>query len=291
MARANSTPSTRSTAQNMKDDGERAAKKVAYSPTMEALTRLGYAVRGLMYVTIGAIAFQAATGKASSPTDQVGAIAALGHLPTGRILLWVILVGLIAYSLWGIIRAVLDPFHKGTDLKGLMARGGYIISAVTYVFFALATYGLLRGSGSSGGSGQTIQFVSKIMEMPAGRVAIAIIGVATVLGGLYQIYSGLTMNFEQHLKPYALSADQLKVAKQMGKIGTAVRGFVVAIIGAFLVVAATSADPSKARGFSGALDFLGKQPFGLWVLAVVAAGLIFLGIYSLMSAAWFRYRR
>ena len=281
----------RSTAENIKDDGERAAKKAAYSPLMEALTRLGYAVRGVIYVTIGAIALQAATGKATTPADQIGAIATLGRLPSGRVILWVILAGLAAYSLWGLIRAILDPFHKGNDTKGLLARGGYLVSAVTYAFFALTTYGLLRGTGSSGGSGQTIQFVSMLMQGPAGRLLVAIIGLAVLFGGLYQIYSGMTMNFEPYLKPYALTADEFKTAKQMGKIGTAVRGLVIGIMGAFLVLAATSADPSKARGFSGALDFLGHQTFGLWVLGIVAAGLIFLGLYSLMSAAWFRFRR
>jgi hypothetical protein len=101
----------------------------------------------------------------------------------------------------------------------------------------------------------------------------------------------MTMNFEPRLKPYALSGDELRTAKQMGKIGTAVRGLVIGVMGAFLILAATSADPSKARGFSGALDFLGHQPFGLWVMGILAAGLIFLGLYSLMSAAWFRFRR
>jgi hypothetical protein len=94
-----------------------------------------------VYVTIGAIAFQAATGKATSPADQVGAIATLGRLPSGRIILWVILVGLAAYALWGVIRAVLDPLRKGSDTSGLLARAGYLISAVTYAFFAFTTYG------------------------------------------------------------------------------------------------------------------------------------------------------
>ncbi len=289
MARTQS--SNQSTAESIKDSGTRAAKKAAYSPLMDALVRLGYAVRGVMYVTIGAIAFQAATGKATTPADQIGAIAALGRGPSGRFILWVILIGLAAYALWGVIRAILDPFNKGSDNSGLLARAGYLISAVTYAFFAYTTYGLLQGRASSGGSVQSIQFVSRLMQGPSGRLLVAVIGVAVLLGGLYQIYAGITMNFEQRFKTYALSGDQLRTAKQMGKIGYAVRGLVVGIMGAFLILAATSADPSKARGFSGALDFLGHQTFGLWVLGVVAAGLIFLGIYSLMSAAWFRLRR
>jgi uncharacterized protein DUF1206 len=290
MARANTNTGTRSTADNIKAEGERAAKKAAYSPTMDMLARLGYAVRGIMYVTIGAIALQAALGKTSSPADQIGAIARLGEGPGGRLLLWVILVGLAAYSLWGLIRAVLDPFHKGSDTAGLMARGGYLISAASYAFFAYATYGLLRGTGGSG-SGASMSFIGQLMQMPAGRILVAVIGLATLAGGLYQIYAGLTMNFEHRFKPYALSADQLRTAKQLGKIGTAVRGIVVAIMGAFILLAASSADPSKARGFSGALSFLGQQPYGLYILAIIAAGLIFLGLYSLMSAAWFRLRR
>ena len=272
--------------EDVKDQGKQAAKKAAYSSQMELLARIGYAVRGILYVTIGAIALQAALGKANSPTDQVGAIAAIGHLPAGRILLWVMLIGLAAYSLWGIVRAIADPFHKGT-----MARLGYVVSAVAYAFFAFATYNLLRGTGSSGGSSQIVQFVSKLMEMPAGRLAVAVIGVAVLLGGLYQIYMGVTSNFEQTLKPYALSADEYRAAKDMGKIGTSVRGIVVGIMGFFLILAGTSADPSKARGFSGALSFLGHQPYGIYLLGIVAAGLIFLGLYSLMSAAWFRLRR
>ena len=287
------TTSTRkqSTADNIKADSKRAATKAAYSPLMDALARLGYAVRGVMYVAIGSIALQAALGKTTSPADQIGAIAAIGHLPSGRILLWVMLVGLASYSLWGLIRAILDPFHKGHDTGGLLARGGYLVSAVTYAFFAVATYGLINGSGSSSSSNQTIQFVGKLMENPAGRYLVAGIGLAVLIGGLYQIYAGLTMNFEHRFKPYALSGDELKTAKQMGKIGTAVRGLVVGIIGVFLILAATSADPGKARGFSGALSFLGNQPYGIYVLAIVAAGLIFLGLYSLMAAAWFRLKR
>ena len=289
MARAKA--GRRPVSKEIKHDSERAARKAAYSPLMDALARLGYAVRGVIYVTVGAIAFQAATGRASSPADQVGAIAALGSLPTGRIILWVILVGLAGYSLWGVIRAVLDPFQRGSDTNGLLTRAGYLGSAVTYAFFALTAYGLLHGSGASSGNAQTIQLVGRLMQVAVGRWLVAIVGLGVLISGLYQIYAGLTMNFDHRFKPYALTGDQLKTAKQMGKIGVAVRGLVIGMTGAFLVLAATSADPSKARGFSGALEFLGQLPFGLWLLGIVAAGMIFLGLYSLMSAAWFRLKR
>ncbi len=290
MARTN-TGNRPSPADNIRNQGERVAKKAAYSPEMELLARIGYAVRGIMYVTIGAIALQAALGKTTSPADQIGAIAAVGHLTNGRILLWVMFIGLAAYSLWGFVRAILDPFHKGSDGKGLAARAGYIISAISYAFFAFATYGLIRGTSSGGGSSQIVHFVSQLMQAPAGRTLVGIIGIAVLIGGFYQIYAGITENFEQRFKPYALSADERKTAIEMGKIGTAVRGIVIGITGFFLLLAATSGNASQARGFSGALQYLGQQPYGIYLLAVVAVGLIFLGLYSLMAAAWFRLQR
>ncbi len=280
-----------STADNLKDQGERVAKQAAYSPLMDALARLGYAVRGVMYVTIGAISLQAAIGKSASPADQITAISTIGRLAGGTFILWVMVIGLAAYSLWGLIRGILDPFHKGSDTGGLAARVGYIISAITYAFLALTAYGLIHGTSSQSSTVSTIRFVTQIMAMPSGRIIIAVVGIGVLIGGFYQIYAGITENFEQRFKPYALTGEERKVAIDMGKIGTAVRGVVIGIIGFFLILAATSADPARARGFDGALKYLGHQPYGIYLLGIVAVGLIFLGLYSLMAAAWFRLKR
>jgi hypothetical protein len=277
-------------ARNIKTSGERAAKQAAYSPTMEKLTRLGYAVKGLIYITIGLLAIQGALGKAKTPADQFGAINTFGKLPFGHIFLWVILIGLISYALWGVVRAILDPFHKGTDLKGLLARGGYLISAGTYAFFAWPTYQLIRRTRSSSGSNQT-QFIGQIMALPMGRIIVGVIGVAAIAAGLYQVYQGIQSKFEQQFKPYALTADQYRTAVQIGRFGTIARGVVFAIIGFFFCLAAYYANPGQAQGVSGALKFLANQPYGLWLLGIVAVGLIAFGVYSLMTAAWFRFQR
>src|SRR5215208_4444495 len=105
------------TAKSIKAEGKRVAKEAAYSPMMDRLTRLGYAVKGFIYVAMGYIAFLGAMGKSSTPADQLGAIGEFSKLPYADIFLWIILIGLISYSIWGVIRAVLDPFHKGTDLE------------------------------------------------------------------------------------------------------------------------------------------------------------------------------
>jgi hypothetical protein len=274
---------------NMEIKGKRAAKEAAYSPTMEKLTRLGYGIKGLIYITIGLLAIQGALGRGKTPADQLGAIRTFSELPFAQVLLWVVLIGLISYSLWGIIRAIMDPFHKGTDIKGLIARGGYLISAATYATFVLPTYRLLMGAGSSG-SNQT-QLVAKIMSMPFGRLIVGVVGVAAIAAGLYQCYLGIQSKFEKQFKTYALTAENYRIAIQMGRFGTIARGIVFAIVGFFFFLAAYTASPGRAQGINGALNYLAKQPYGLWLMGIVAAGLIAFGIYSLMTAAWFRFQR
>src|SRR5215216_2211606 len=180
---------------DIKQDGKKAVKEAANSEAMDRLARLGYAVKGFLYVAIGFIAISSALGESNTPADQLGAIATFTKFPFAQIILWIILIGLVSYSLWGIIRAVLDPFHKGRDLKGLLTRGGYLVSAVTYASFVLPTYHLITGARRGAGPNGTVQLVSKVMNMPMGRWIVGIVGVAAIAAGLYQVYMGFKMDF------------------------------------------------------------------------------------------------
>ena len=274
----------------METKGKKAAKEAAYSPTMERLTRLGYGIKGLIYITMGLLAIQGVLGKGKTPADQFGAIRTFSKLPFGQVLLWIVLIGLISYSLWGIVRAMMDPFHKGTDTKGLLARGGYLVSALTYASFVLPTYHLIMGGRSGSGANQT-QLVAHIMSLPMGRLIVGAIGVAGIGAGLYQCYLGIEAKFERQFKSYAINSEQYEIAIQIGRFGTIARGIVFAIVGFFFCLAAYYASPGRVQGIDGALNYLAKQPYGLWLMGIVAVGLIAFGIYSLMTAAWFRLKQ
>jgi hypothetical protein len=276
---------------NIEKNGKEIAEEAAFHPVMELLTRWGYAVKGFLYVAIGFIAIAGALGRISTPADQIGAIVEFSKLPYAFILLWAILIGLVSYSLWGVIRAVLDPFHKGMDLEGLLTRGGFLLSAITYASFVIPTYHLIRGASGGSGSSATVEMVSAIMNMPLGRWLVGAVGLGGIAAGLYQMYIGITMNFDQRFKPYALRPEQLRAAKQVGRFGTTARGVVFTLVGFFLTLAAYQSNPGHARGFDAAFDFLAGQPYGLWLLGIIAIGLIAFGLYSFMSAAWFRLKR
>lgn len=279
----------------VKQEGERAAKKAAYSPFVELLARLGFGVRGLIYLLMGVFAVQVALGSRGAPADQPGALAVIGAQPAGRILLIIVLIGLAGYSLWGVIRAVFDPLHLGSDAKGLVQRLWFFISAGMYASLIVPTYGYLTGGAKAAYNGQqtdqTRQSVSTIMSLPWGRWAVGGVGIIVIGVGLAQIYQGFSRQFDKQFQLYDLNYRQSVWIKRIGRFGTAARGVVFAMTGVFLALAAYQANPEKAQGIDGALLALARQPYGFLLLGVVAVGLIAFGIYSLTGAAWFRLRR
>jgi hypothetical protein len=269
---------------------KKAGQKAVSSPLIEALTRLGYGVRGIIYIVMGLLAVRVALGKGGALASPQGAIAAIGKQPAGMILLWVILVGVISYSVWGVVRAIWDPLHKGHDLKGLLTRLGYLASAFGYAFLAYTTYGYLKGVSRSSSGSQT-QLLTSVMAMPLGRWAIGLTGLIVLAVGLYQITLGFKAGFERQFQIYALTPKQVKLAKDMGRFGTVARGVVFALVGILIFLAAYNANPKQPVGMDAALATLLHQPYGIWLLGIVAVGLVAFGAYSMLSAAWFRFRR
>lgn len=129
------------------------------------------------------------------------------------------------------------------------------------------------------------------MSTPWGRWAVGIVEVIVIVAGLAQIYQGFSRKFDKQFQPYALNYQQKVWIKRIGRFGTSARGLVFAMTGVFLALAAYQANPGKAQGIDGALLALARQPYGAWLLGVVAVGLIAFGIYSMTGAAWFRLRR
>lgn len=275
--------------------GQQVARQATTSPLAENMMRLGFIVRGLVYGTIGVLALQVAVGGRGTVADSQGAIVTMSKTPFGSFLLVIILIGLVGYSLWGVVRALFDVLHKGSDMKGLAARAGYAISAVSYGFLALATFGLLTGAASAASNGsqttQTQQTTASILSYSWGPWAIGIVALLMMGGGLVQVVQGLRADFDQQFQPYALDENQRKWLERLGRFGTAARGLVFTGVGLFLLLAALYHDPKEARGIDGVLTSLLHQPYGPWLMGIVALGLVAFGIYSAASGIWLRFKR
>jgi hypothetical protein len=202
------------------EGGSRTIRNAAMNPVVETLTPVGYAVRGLIYIIMGLLAVEVSIGKSSILASPLGAITAIGKQPAGLILLWVVLIGIICYVAWGIARAVFDVLGKGHDMKGEFARLGFLVSAFGYAILILPTYGY----ASQTANGSSIQkFVFSVMAMPWGRYAIGLLGLATLAGGLYQVYLGFKPDFNHQFQTYTLTPQEFKLVTNAGRFGTAAR--------------------------------------------------------------------
>jgi hypothetical protein len=277
------------------DSESKTADSFQFSKTVEGLARVGYATRGLIYFVIGLLTFLLAFGYGAKTPDQQGAIAMIGKQPFGAELLWMVLVGLVCYSLWGLIRAVFNPLRKAHDVKGYAVRVGYFISAVAYATLVLPTYGLISGGSNPAQTGvqqdQIQKFVASILALPLGKWLVGFIGIIVILVGIYHFTQGFVRVFEKQILMVKLTPVQLKRVNFLGRFGTMSRGIIFSLIGMFLVYAAYMSNSKLAKGFDSTLTSILQQPYGRWFMGVIALGLISLGLYSMCVAIFFRLRK
>ena len=257
-------------------------------PWVERLGRCGYIAIGIVYTLVGLLAMQTALGVGGEITDTHGALEHIVQAPFGRLLLAIVTVGLVGYALWRFVQAAVDADGKGTNANGLLARTGPVVSGVPYTGLALFALGLLRGeSGSS--SDQTAQdWTARALAQPFGQWLVGLGGAVVIGVGLFQLYRAYNRKFLENLRLAELRDDQKQWVERFGRLGFAGRGVVFGLIGAFLIVAAFTAEPEQARGLGGTLVTLAAQPEGRWLLGLVAIGLVAYGLFMLVAA---RYRR
>ncbi len=288
-------PSLKNNVQKIKEKSNVVAHSSTSNSVIETLARIGYVARGAIYFVIGLTALLFASGNGGKTTDPQGAIATIGNQPAGRIFLWIVLFGVICYSLWGFIRAIFNPLHAEHNTKGIAERIGYFFSAIAYALLVLPTYALITGGAKPASGGvqdtQIQHFVALVLDWSFGQLLVGFVGIIVVIIGIYQLYQGIKPGFDKNLILAKLNPSQVIWIKRLGRFGVMSRGLVVAIIGIFLIISAYTSNSSQTKGFDSALISILKQPYGPWLLGIIAIGLIALGIYSLCVSMFYRLRK
>ena len=259
-------------------------------PFLAKLARAGFAAKGVLYLVVGLLAAGSAVGSGGETTGSRGALATLLEQPFGKVLLGIVAVGLVGYSIFQFVRAVEDPEHEGSDRKAIGKRAMCFISGVIHASLFLAAIRMLVGSGGgSGGDNAGAQsWTATIMNYPWGRWLIAAIGAFIVGHGLSQIVRAWKAKLDDQLVLDNMRDATRTLIRRISRFGIAARGVVFSIIGVLLIVAAWQYDARQAQGLGGALEALERQPFGPWLLGIVALGLIAYGLYQFVLS---RYRR
>jgi len=264
------------------------AQRAARKPWVILLARLGFVVRGFIYIVIGLLALRLATGSGGETTDPTGALDFISKQPWGKAVMVVVIAGLAGYALWGFVRALLDPLGRGTDTKGLTARAGYLLSGISYAALVVPAVRLIQNKPAGAGAGAQQDMVATLLDKPSGAWLVAGLGIFWIVSALAQWQQAYTGKFMGDLKLGQMTADEEKLAERLGRVGHAARGVVFALIGWFTLQAAATLDAFRAQGIAGALQKLAQQPYGLILLGLVSFGLVIFGIYSVMCARWYK---
>jgi hypothetical protein len=278
------------------DSGQRAAntarqaantaRQAADSRWLERTARVGLAARGLVYVLIGILAFQIAFVDRATQADQQGAFQTLAQNGFGKAILWLVILGFVGYGLWQATEAAWGHRTERDDRKRTASRVESAVKAVIYLMLAVVAFRVVTGTSTGGQGGE--QVTAKLLQLPGGQVLVGLAGVVIVAAAVLLAWRGLRTKFEEHLNLSELGPGARSAVVNLGKVGYVARAIVFSLVGILVLAAAVTFDPDKARGMDAALRQVAAQPYGPWLLSLMALGLMCFGAYSLAES---RYRR
>jgi hypothetical protein len=270
----------------VKDEVKKAGGEA--SPWLVLLGRFGYAAKGVVVIIVGVLAAYSAISRDAANDGTRSALRHIVELPFGQFLLVAVAAGLASHALWQFVQAFMDTENKGSEAKGVAARTSYAFTALVYLGLAFSAGKIVLGARSSGESIWSQSWTARLLGQPFGGWLVAVAGAVVVGIGIFQFYQAYSAKFRENLLLTEMSKTQEKWATRFGRFGFAARGVVFCIIGFFLVLAAYQTDAHETHGLGGALHVIEQQPFGAWLLGLVAAGFISYGCFMFVLA---RYRR
>ncbi|WP_326641213.1 DUF1206 domain-containing protein [Streptosporangium sp. NBC_01755] len=259
---------------------EGAARRAANSQTLDRLARIGLACRGVLYGLIGFLALQIAFGGGSGgkEADKTGAIQTVAEQPFGMVLLWLMTVGFAALTLWQLSEAVIG---RGRTKDRVEAAARTVVYGL--IVFTLINV-VLRGDSGDSMDEQSKDLTAKLMDLPGGQVIVGLVGLGLIALGAYWIRKGWKKKFLQDLRTGEMPAEARDLTERLGMAGYVARGVVAVVAGVFVIQAAVTYDPGKAKGIDATLRSLAETPAGPWLLGVVAIGLLLFAVYCFFEA-------
>ncbi len=238
------------------------------------LTRIGFAARGVLYLTVAYLAL--GLGRAA----DIEAVLDYLNSGTGRALLAPMAIGFGGYGVWRLVDAALDLDGEGRDAKGVAVRLAHAASGFIHFWLAWEASEIALGSPPDRDGREAAEAgAATAMALPGGGLLLLAGAAVLVAVGAFQLVHAARRGFQRHLAPGARRKGWVRLA---GMLGYAARGAVFLIAAWLLFRAWSAGSPEAAGGIGDALAFLSAP-----LRTGVAAGLAAFGAFSLVEA-WYR---
>jgi hypothetical protein len=138
---------------------------------------------------------------------------------------------------------------------------------------------MIFGAASTGNSDQIAhEWTAWLLSQPFGRWLVGGAGIAFLITSIGAVVKAVRADFDRRLDA---KKAQMEIVTELGVAGFLARGFVFAMIGLFLLFAAVHSRSNEAKGLAGALQVIQHQPYGSFLIAITAAGLLAFGVYGI----------
>ncbi|SFL34273.1 DUF1206 domain-containing protein [Geodermatophilus ruber] len=281
------------TARSLLDRVHRAAesaREVTDHPVLEAVARVGLVAYGAMHLLIGWLALQLARGArdTDADADQTGALHAVAGSPGGRLLLWVIGVGMLSLAVWQAGEVLL--WWHGLLERERWRRAAYVCAkclAKAAVYAVLGVTAVLFAVGAEYEADERLrELTSQTLRFPGGAALVLSVAVAVVGVGVYTLARGLTGGFMRDIDLPAAPDRWEPLIAATGRVGYVAKGLAFALVGVLLWQAGSSADVSTATGLDGAMTAIAAVEAGPRLLTGIAVGFAAFGVYALARACY-----
>jgi hypothetical protein len=266
------------------------AREVTDHPVLTHLARVGLVAYGVLHVLIGWLAFRIAwfVQPRTEDADQTGALQTIASSPGGRVLLWVIGLGMLALALWQageVLRWWTGLLHPERRVRAAVVCVKCAAKAVVYA--VLGATALFFAVGAEYDAADRFRdLTDDALEIPGGSAMVVAVGLGVAAVGLYVLVRGVTGGFMKDVDLDAAPDRWEPLIQRVGSVGYVAKGIAFAVSGGLLVYAAATQDVSTATGLDGAMNLIAAAPTGRWLLTAVAAGFVAFGGYALARARY-----
>jgi hypothetical protein len=266
----------------MTDIGDRAEQighEVHHSKTLDRGIRFGMVAYGVVHLVVAWLAVQLALGDHGENASQKGAMQTLAKQSFGTPLLWLVAIGMFVLVLWRVIE-VFVGHREYTGGKRWRKRATSAFKAIIYGYIGVTALRYAVGAGS----GKSSNYTAKLMDQPYGRWLVGAVGAAIILYGVSYARRGWTEKFMENLDARGTIGDTGTAYRWIGKIGYIAKGIAFCVVGGLFIAAAVNHEPKKSGGLDDALHTVLQQPFGPFLLILIAAGIACYGLFCFARA-------
>ena len=254
------------------------------SESLELLARAGLIAYGIVHLLIGWLAIRS-PGAGRRAADTSGALRTVAGQPFGKVLVWLIAVGLVALAVWQAGEAMWGHHHR-ERAERIRKQVTHSARAAVYAALGISAASVAMGSGSSSSRSQR-EATAGVLGWPAGRLIVVVAGLVIIGVGIAHVLKALKRSFLDDMNTSSMSPVTRKSVGRLGELGYIAKGVALGVVGGLLTYATVTFDRQRA-GLDGAMETIAAQPFGRFLLSAVAAGFVAFGLFTILQS---RYRR